>query len=112
MRLYPLDSLVGAGRRDEAGLRPSGLVALLRGQDADLGGYGQAQGEVFLGRDYTRAQDYSDEVATLIDEEVRKLITRAHEEARAILSTHREALGRLAAALLERETLSGDAIDA
>ena len=71
--------------------------------------YGQAQGEVFLGRDYTRQQDYSDEVASLIDEEVRKLITRAHEEARAILSTHREALDRLAGALLEKETLgAGD----
>jgi cell division protease FtsH len=67
--------------------------------------YGQPEGQVFLGRDYVRHQDYSDEVASLIDEEVRKLITRAHEEARAILTTHRESLDRLADALLERETL-------
>jgi len=67
--------------------------------------YGQPEGQVFLGRDYVRHQDYSDEVASLIDEEVRKLITRAHEEARAILSTHKQALDRLADALLERETL-------
>jgi len=67
--------------------------------------YGTPQGQVFLGRDYNRAIDYSDEVAAMIDEEVRKLITQAHEEARAILTTHRAALDRIAAALLERETL-------
>jgi len=67
--------------------------------------YGTPQGEVFLGRDYNRGIDYSDEVAALIDEEVRKLITQAHDEARSIITTHRDALDRLAAALLERETL-------
>ncbi|HSG79478.1 MAG TPA: ATP-dependent zinc metalloprotease FtsH [Acidimicrobiia bacterium] len=67
--------------------------------------YGEPQGEVFLGRDYTRHQDYSDEVASVIDEEVRKLITRAHDEARTILSTHRDALDRIADALIEQETL-------
>ncbi|MFH1329480.1 MAG: ATP-dependent zinc metalloprotease FtsH [Actinomycetota bacterium] len=67
--------------------------------------YGQPEGEVFLGRDYVRHQDYSDEVASMIDEEVRKLITRAHDEARAILTTHRESLERICGALMERETL-------
>jgi cell division protease FtsH len=69
--------------------------------------YGQPEGEVFLGKDYVRHQDYSNEVASAIDEEVRRLITQAHEEARAILSEHRESLDRLAEALMERETLSG-----
>ncbi len=67
--------------------------------------YGQAEGEVFLGKDYVRGQDYSDEVASLIDEEIRKLITRAHDEARTILSTHRTALDRIADELMQRETL-------
>ncbi len=67
--------------------------------------YGSPQGEVFLGRDYNRGIDYSDEVAALIDEEVRKLITQAHDEARSIVTTHRDALDRLAEALLEKETL-------
>jgi len=73
--------------------------------------YGQPEGEIFLGRDYVRHQDYSDEVASIIDEEVRKLITRAHEEARAILTTHRPALDRIAASLVERETLDADEIE-
>ena len=72
--------------------------------------YGQPEGEVFLGRDYVRHQDYSDEVASVIDEEIRKLITRAHDEARAILTTHRDALERICAALMERETLDADEI--
>jgi cell division protease FtsH len=67
--------------------------------------YGQPEGEVFLGRDYVRHQDYSDDVASMIDDEVRLLITRAHEEARAILTTHRPALDRIADTLIERETL-------
>ena len=67
--------------------------------------YGTPQGQVFLGRDYNRSIDYSDEVAAMIDEEVRKLITQAHEEARAIITTHRDALDRLADALLDKETL-------
>jgi cell division protease FtsH len=68
--------------------------------------YGQPEGEVFLGKDYARHQDYSNEVASAIDEEVRRLITQAHEEARTILTAHREALDRLAETLMERETLN------
>jgi cell division protease FtsH len=72
--------------------------------------YGEPEGQVFLGRDYTRNQDYSDDVASAIDEEIRKLITQAHEEARAILSTHGDALERIAAELIERETVAGNEI--
>ena len=72
--------------------------------------YGSPEGQVFLGRDYNRNQDYSDDVATAIDEEVRKLITQAHEEARAILTTHRVALDRLAAELIERETVDAKGV--
>jgi cell division protease FtsH len=66
--------------------------------------YGQPQAEVFLGRDYAKSQDLSNEVAAAIDEEVRKLITQAHEEAMQIIVTHRDALERIAEYLLEHET--------
>ncbi|MBS1195964.1 MAG: peptidase, partial [Actinobacteria bacterium] len=72
--------------------------------------YGEPEAEVFLGRDYTRRQDHSNEVASMIDEEVRKLVTRAHEEARAILTAHRAALDRLTEVLMERETLDAEEI--
>jgi cell division protease FtsH len=67
--------------------------------------YGTPKAQVFLGRDYNQSVEYSDEVAAMIDSEIRKLITQAHEEARAILLFHRDGLDRIADALLERETL-------
>ncbi len=72
--------------------------------------YGRPNGEVFLGRDYSRQQDYSDEVAAFIDAEVRKMITAAHEEARTILQHHSEALERMVARLLEHETVDRDEV--
>ncbi|HEY8524178.1 MAG TPA: ATP-dependent zinc metalloprotease FtsH [Acidimicrobiales bacterium] len=66
---------------------------------------GSQNGEVFLGRDYGHEATYSDEVAGLIDEEVRRLVDGAHERARAILTAHRATLDRLAEALVEKETL-------
>ena len=72
--------------------------------------YGQPQAEVFLGRDYSKSQDLSNEVAAAIDDEVRKLITQAHEEATQIIVTHREALDRIAEQLLEYETLDAEQV--
>lgn len=72
--------------------------------------YGSPDAEVFLGRDYARHQEYSAEVATLIDEEIRNLISQAHDEAHTILTTHRQALDRLAEALIERETLDANEV--
>ncbi len=66
---------------------------------------GQKQGEVFLGRDYGHTPNYSDAVASRIDEEIRRLIDHAHGTARAILTRHRKVLDALAEALIERETL-------
>lgn len=72
--------------------------------------YGKANGEVFLGRDYSRQQDYSDEVAAFIDEEVRKMINAAHEEARIILSHHKEAMERMVLELLEHESVGRERV--
>jgi cell division protease FtsH len=66
---------------------------------------GQKHGEVFLGRDFGHQPNYSEEVAARIDAEVRMLLDNAHEEARAILRSHRKTLDALAAALMEKETL-------
>ena len=66
---------------------------------------GSKSHEVFLGRDYGHEPTYSDEVASFIDDEVRRLIDGAHDRARFILSTHRATLDRLATSLVEKETL-------
>ncbi len=67
---------------------------------------GQGAGEPFLGRDMGSDRDYSDQIALVVDEEVRRLIDNAHDEAYEILTENRDVLDRLALELLERETLN------
>ncbi len=66
---------------------------------------GDKHGEVFLGKEMGHEANYSDSVATTIDDEVRRLLDEAHDEAREILTLHRTTLHRLAADLVEKETL-------
>ncbi|HYF11354.1 MAG TPA: ATP-dependent zinc metalloprotease FtsH, partial [Actinomycetota bacterium] len=72
---------------------------------------GQKQHEVFLGRDFQNQPDYSDHVAFEIDNEIRRLIDEAHDEALDILSEHRHKLDELAALLIERETLDREEVE-
>ncbi|GAA2741858.1 ATP-dependent zinc metalloprotease FtsH [Terrabacter aerolatus] len=67
---------------------------------------GQSTGEVFLGRDMGHQRDYSEEVARIVDEEVRSLIEAAHDEAYAALNANRDLLDHLVLELLEKETLN------
>jgi len=71
---------------------------------------GQAQGEVFLGRDMGHQRDYSEEIAMRVDGEVRALIEKAHDEAWQVLNDNRDILDKLAAELLEHETLDHNQI--
>jgi cell division protease FtsH len=59
----------------------------------------------FLGRDMYEDRDYSEEVAKLIDDEVRAIVDRCHQRATELLTTHRDALDSLVAVLLERESI-------
>ena len=67
---------------------------------------GQSTGEVFLGRDMGHQRDYSEEVARIVDEEVRSLIDAAHDEAYAAVNANRDLLDHLVLELLEKETLN------
>jgi cell division protease FtsH len=67
--------------------------------------FGQENGEVFLGKDMGHIRDYSEQVAAIVDEEVKKLIENAHDEAWRILVDNRDILDTLVVALLEKETL-------
>ncbi|UWX97218.1 ATP-dependent zinc metalloprotease FtsH [Arthrobacter zhaoxinii] len=67
---------------------------------------GSGGGEPFLGRDMSQERNYSDQVAYVVDEEVRRLLDNAHDEAYQILTENRDVLDRLALELLERETLN------
>jgi cell division protease FtsH len=69
--------------------------------------YGEHEDYVFLGRDISRARDYSEATAEQIDGEVRKLIDDAYQTAMTTLTAHRQTLEVIAKALLEYETLDG-----
>jgi cell division protease FtsH len=71
---------------------------------------GVSDSEPFLGRTYGHQRDYSEEVAGVVDEEIRTLITNAHQEAFDILVTNRAILDKLVVELLEKETLLKDEI--
>ena len=72
--------------------------------------FGRKEELVFLGREISEQRDYSEKVAEEIDEEVRRIISQAHERARKILSEHRAKLDQLARRLLEVETLEGETL--
>ncbi len=74
--------------------------------------FGEAQHEVFLGRDYADKQDYSPETALRIDGEVGRIMRQAHEKARQILEEHADQMRTMANVLLERETVEGEAVQA
>jgi cell division protease FtsH len=85
------------------------------GMSARLGpiAYGEREESVFLGRDFAqRRQDYSEQTAISIDEEITRIVEAQHEVARKVLLDHRVQLDALAQALLERETLDSEEIQA
>ncbi len=73
--------------------------------------FGGGQGEVFLGRDFAQTKDYSEETAGIIDEEVKKIIDRAYNRAKDILSEHSDKLHTVAGILLEKEKIEGEEFD-
>jgi len=70
--------------------------------------YRDNQDEVFLGHSVSRNQHMSEDTARLIDSEIRRLVEEGEGRARQVLTDHLDELHRLAAALLEYETLTGD----
>ncbi len=74
--------------------------------------FGEAQHQVFLGRDYADHQDYSEETARRIDSEVQRIMREAHARAKRILTERRAQLELMADVLLERETVEGEAVEA
>jgi cell division protease FtsH len=70
------------------------------------------EGPVFLGEDLVHTRDYSDETARIIDQEIERILDEQAVRAHDVLTLWRPALDRLAAALIERETLEGREVEA
>lgn len=81
---------------------------------SDLGPltFGKNDEQIFLAREISRHKDYSEKTAIKIDDEIRSIVSMSNLKSREILKGHREALVRLAEALLEYETLDGSEIKA
>ena len=73
--------------------------------------YGEENHQVFLGRDFNRDRNYSEEIAGEIDREVRRCVEEAYEACRVIITENRDKLDLIANALLERETLNASELE-
>jgi cell division protease FtsH len=72
--------------------------------------FGGRQEQVFLGEEIAQRREYSEQTARDVDEEIRSILERAYEHAVSTLREHRDALDRLAEALLEKEEISGQEV--
>jgi len=78
------------------GMSPLGMIA-----------YGESNDTVFLGREITRSQTYSEETARKIDAEVFRIVNEQYARATEVITARRPALDKIAEALLEHETIEG-----
>jgi cell division protease FtsH len=74
--------------------------------------FGHDHGMPFLGREFSSEPDYSDEIAREIDDEIRRIVESAHQQAKDILNEHREMLTTISEVLLKRETIERDEFEA
>src|SRR5215475_4396862 len=106
------DPTTGAADDIEKATKVARAMVMQFGMTERLGAirFGQDNNEVFLGRDMGHIRDYSEEVAAIVDEEVKKLIESAHNEAWEVLAENRESLDAMVLELLEKETLDKEDI--
>jgi cell division protease FtsH len=74
--------------------------------------FGHEHSQPFLGREFSSEPDYSDEIAREIDDEIRRIVEAAHQEAKDILSEHRAALEKISEILVKRETIEREEFEA
>ena len=108
------DITTGASNDLERATKMARSMVTQYGMSTELGAqvFGQANREVFLGRDYGNSQDYSEETARRIDDEVARIMKEAHDRAYEILNSRHDQMDLMASVLLERETVEGEACQA
>ncbi|MFI2237861.1 ATP-dependent zinc metalloprotease FtsH [Streptomyces chrestomyceticus] len=106
------DPTTGAANDIEKATATARAMVTQYGMTERLGAikFGSDNSEPFLGREMGHQRDYSEEVAALVDEEVKKLIETAHNEAWEILVENRDVLDNLVLQLLEKETLNKEEV--
>ena len=112
--LFCGDITTGASNDLERATKIAREMVTRYGMSEELGTqvFGEAQHEVFLGRDYAQKNDCSAETAKRIDDEIERIMREAHDRARKVLSARGDQMRTMAKVLLERETVEGPAVDA
>ena len=103
------DISTGASNDIERASKIARAMVTTYGMSDELGpmSYGTSDDEVFLGRDFNKIRNYSEDVAAKIDREMRRIIDNAYNKTERLLSENIEKLHRVAQALLEKETITG-----
>jgi cell division protease FtsH len=104
----------GAANDIERATEMARLMVTKWGMSDKIGPISYAENEehLFLGREVTKTVNHSEETAVQIDAEVKRILTEAYEDTRRTLAAHLEGLHRVAQALLEHETLTGEEVRA
>ena len=112
--LFCDDITTGASNDLERATKLAREMVTRYGMSEELGTqvFGEAQHEVFLGRDYAQHNDYAAETAKRIDDEVEHIMREAHARAREVLEARRAQMETMAEVLLQRETVEGEAVNA
>ena len=112
--LFCDDITTGASNDLERATKLAREMVTRYGMSEELGTqvFGEAQHEVFLGRDYAQHNDYAAETAKRIDDEVERIMREAHARAREVLEARRPQMETMATVLLQRETVEGEAVNA
>ena len=112
--LFCGDITTGASNDLERATKIAREMVTRYGMSEELGTqvFGEAQHEVFLGRDYAQKNDYSAETAKRIDDEIERIMREGHDRAREVLSARGAQMRTMAEVLLDRETVEGPAVDA
>ena len=112
--LFCEDITTGASNDLERATKLAREMVTRYGMSEELGTqvFGEAQHEVFLGRDYAQHNDYAAETAKRIDDEVERIMREAHARAREVLEARRPQMETMAEVLLQRETVEGEAVNA
>ncbi len=108
------DTTTGASNDIEKATALARAMVTQYGMSEKLGplAFGKKEEMVFLGREISEQRNYSDEIASQIDAEVRLIIENAFDRAKEALTSHREVLDNLAALLVEKETIESDEFEA
>lgn len=108
------DITTGASQDIKSATQTARAMVMQYGMSDAVGliNYGGEDDEVFIGRDLAHTKSYGESIATVIDQEVKRIVDECHEQARKIIRENRDVLERCAQLLLEKEKIGREEFEA